>query len=129
MTSDITAYNAALTGEDKAICDALAREITTNLKFTESKLWHGHPVWFINGNPIRGYAKRKMGVTLLFWSGQSFTEPGLSPEGTFKAAEAKYVTGADIDITKLKIWLKESETVQWDYKNIIKKKGRLDQLT
>lgn len=128
MHQDITAYNRALAGDDRAVCNLLCHEIDANLTSTESKLWHGHPVWFINGNPIVGYAKRKHGVTLLFWSGQSFETPGLTKEGSFKAAEAKYASVADVDTDKLRAWIKESENIQWDYKNIVKKKGRLDRL-
>ena len=55
----------------------------------EQKIWHAHPVWFLNGNPIVGYSKLKECVRLLFWSGQSFDEPGLQKEGSFKAAEKR----------------------------------------
>ena len=41
----------------------------------------------MSGNPITGYFPRKAGGQLLFWSGQSFDEPGLAPNGMFKAAE------------------------------------------
>jgi hypothetical protein len=35
---------------------------------------------------------------------------------------------AQIDGTKLRAWLAESRRVQWDYKNIMKRKGRLERL-
>ena len=85
-------------------------------------------MWFIDDNPIVGYWVRKDSVQLLFWSGQSFDEPGLKPEGKFKAAEAKYVTLADIDADMIKKWLKKSEPIQWDYKNIVKRRGELIRL-
>ncbi len=66
-------------------------------------------------------------MRLLFWSGQSFETPGLKPEGTFKAAEARYIAASDVDRDLLIRWLDEARTVQWDYKNIMKKK-RLDRL-
>ncbi len=122
---DIWAYNATQVEADKTICDALARAIDGGLKGAENKIWHRHPVWFLEGNPIVGYSKLKGCVRLLFWSGQSFDEPDLHPEGTFKAAEARYTSADAIDTKMLRRWLEKSKAIQWDYKNIVKRKGRL----
>lgn len=89
MHPEIRRFNAAQEPEDRAICETLAAEIDQHLGEAESKIWHRHPVWFLNGNPIVGYSKLKDCVRLLFWSGQSFDEPGLAPQGTFKAAEVR----------------------------------------
>ena len=70
MTETIAAYNQLLSAADKAICDLLCDEINKNLPKAESKIWHGHPVWFLDGNPVVGYSKLKDGIRLLFWSGQ-----------------------------------------------------------
>ena len=94
----------------------------------ENKIWHGHPVWFLDGNPVAGYSKLKDCVRLLFWSGQSFEESGLKPEGKFKAAEARYTSKTQIDLTDLVRWLGKSRDIQWDYKNIVKRKGVLIRL-
>jgi hypothetical protein len=128
MNKDIQSYNDALSTEDAAICNSLAREIDKSLKSAESKIWHRHPVWFLDGNPIVGYSKLKNEVRLLFWSGQSFDEPGLSPEGTFKAAEARYTSKKEINKEDLQRWLEKSKTIQWDYKNLVKRKGALVRL-
>ena len=137
LPPDILAYHAALAPADRAICDALAAIIVAHLRAprdnkaatVESKIWHRHPVWFNDGNPIVGYHKLKDSVRLLFWSGQSFAEPGLTPEGSFKAAEARFTAAADISATDLKRWLKKAAAIQWDYKNIVKRKGRLERLS
>ncbi|GLQ57219.1 DUF1801 domain-containing protein [Devosia nitrariae] len=126
---DILAYNDAQTGEDRQICTALKEIIDRQLPEAESKIWHAHPVWFLDGNPIVGYSKLKSSVRLLFWSGQSFATPGLTPEGTFKAAEIRYTSPDEIDAAALARWLEEARLIQWDYKNIIKKKGRLDRIS
>lgn len=128
IPSDIRAYNAAQPGEDKRVCDALARTIDRRLPMAERKIWHRHPVWFINGNPIVGYSKLKGCIRLLFWSGQSFNETGLAPEGSFKAAEARYHSADELSIAELEKWLKKSIEIQWDYKNIVKRKGRLERI-
>jgi uncharacterized protein YdhG (YjbR/CyaY superfamily) len=128
MNKDIQAYHKALSEEDKAIADLLYETISTVLPEAENKIWHRHPVWFLEGNPIVGYSKLKDSVRLLFWSGQSFEEPKLLPEGTFKAAEARYKTVKDVSTTNLKRWLKKSKTIQWDYKNLVKRKGKLEWL-
>ena len=125
---DIQAYNAAQSASDKRICDALAKAIDRHLTDAECKIWHRHPVWFLDGNPIVGYSKLKDCIRLLFWSGQSFDEPGLAPEGTFKAAEARYTSDDQIAAKDLKRWLKKAIEIQWDYKNIVKRKGKLMRL-
>lgn len=126
--ASIDAYHAAQAPEDRAICDALRSAIDRALPQAEAKIWHAHPVWFLNGNPIVGYSKLKPCIRLLFWSGQSFAAPGLTPEGSFKAAEARYRSLAEIDPAALDLWLAEARVVQWDYKNIVRNKGRLDRL-
>lgn len=125
---DILNYNASQSEGDQRICDALAKAIDQHLKGAENKIWHRHPVWFLDGNPIVGYSKLKACVRLLFWSGQSFDEPGLAPEGSFKAAEARYTANDQITAKDLKRWLKKAIEIQWDYKNIVKRKGKLERL-
>ena len=128
MTPDVRDYNASQTAGDREICDFLAAEITRQLPEAENKVWHAHPVWFLDGNPIVGYSKLKGGVRLLFWSGQTFDEKGLQSEGKFKAAEARYADRTDVNATDLERWLRKSRDIQWDYKNIVKRKGRLERL-
>lgn len=128
---DILAYNTALAPDDKSLCDTLAAAIDrhiSKLDGAECKVWHRHPVWFLHGNPIVGYSTLKGCVRLLFWSGQSFDEPGLKPEGSFKAAEIRFEPGDKVPSKDLVRWLKKSAAIQWDYKNIVKRKGRLERL-
>ncbi len=125
MNKDIRAYNALQSKDDKKICDALLQHIEQYLPTAESKIWHGHPVWFLDGNPIVGYHKVKDGIRLLFWSGQSFDEKGLIPEGKFKASEASYTKVDQIKSAEIKRWLLKAKKIQWDYKNIVKRKGKL----
>lgn len=117
-----------MSGEDKVICNLLATEISRHLPKAENKIWHRHPVWFLDGNPVAGYSKLKDSVRLLFWSGQSFDEQGLQPEGSFKAAEARYTKAAEVNTRDMKRWLKKAQTIQWDYKNLVKRKGVLERL-
>lgn len=124
----IPGYNALYKSETKKLCALLRAEIDKLLPKATSKLWHGGPVWFIDDNPVVGYSVRKVGVTVLFWSGQSFKHPGLSQEGSFKAAEINYLSIADVKLADLRKWLKECKTVQWDYKNIVKNKGLMGRI-
>lgn len=125
---DTIQYNQRQALGDRAICELLAAEIDRRLPEAENKVWHAHPVWFLDGNPIVGYSKLKGGVRLLFWSGQSFEEEGLKPEGTFRAAEARYSDVSEVDVEGLSRWLGKARDIQWDYKNIVKRKGRLERL-
>ncbi|MCA9383566.1 DUF1801 domain-containing protein [Candidatus Dojkabacteria bacterium] len=128
MNKEIIEYNNSQTDIDKAICDRLAQIIDKGLTDAESKIWHAHPVWFLKGNPIVGYSKLKDSVRLMFWSGQSFDEDGLEKSGSFKAAIKNYTDVSDINKKILIKWLEESKSIQWDYKNIVKRKGKLVRL-
>src|SRR5215813_12935026 len=114
MHPDTAKYNKAVASADQEICDLLAREIDRSLSEAENKIWHGHPVWFLDGNPVVGYSKLKECVRLLFWSGQSFEEEGLTKEGSFKAAEARYTAADQVNLENLKRWLAKARDIQWD---------------
>jgi len=128
MNKDVQAYNDSQQPEEQEICNELAQVINSALPDAENKIWHAHPVWFLEGNPIVGYSKLKSSVRLLFWSGQSFEETTLQNEGSFKAAEMRYTAADQIKKSDLKRWLKKSRDIQWDYKNIVKRKGKLEKL-
>jgi len=128
MNTTIQDYNNSQNSSDKEICNQLANIIDKNLPDAENKIWHAHPVWFLDGNPIVGYSKLKDSVRLLFWSGQSFDEEKLSNEGSFKAAEFRYTSSEQIIEEDVKRWLEKAREIQWDYKNIVKRKGVLIRL-
>ncbi|MDR6968852.1 uncharacterized protein YdhG (YjbR/CyaY superfamily) [Flavobacterium arsenatis] len=128
MNKDIQAYNEKQLPEDTAICNKLYEVISQNLPEAENKIWHAHPVWFLDGNPIVGYSKLKDAVRLLFWSGESFKEEGLKKVGNFKSADARYTSVKEINVDDLKRWLQKGINIQWDYKNIVKRKGVLERL-
>ena len=126
---DIADYNSSQLENDRQICDRLMSLINKYLPDAESKIWHRHPVWFLDGNPTVGYSKLKDCIRLMFWSGASFDEADLKPgTGKFKDASKRYNSVEEIDETELKRWLGKSKEIQWDYKNIVTKKGRLDRL-
>ncbi|WP_116789999.1 DUF1801 domain-containing protein [Flavobacterium psychrotrophum] len=125
-TPEIQTYNDALTAEDTAIANFLAQTITENLPGAENKIWHAHPVWFLDGNPVVGYSKLKNNMRLMFWSGQSFDEELLNLNGKkFKDAAIAYTHVSQINIKDLNRWLRKATEIQWDYKNIVKRKGVL----
>lgn len=128
MHAETKAYNEAQAPDERAICQLLAKRIDRGLPEAENKIWHAHPVWFLEGNPVVGYSKLKHCIRLLFWSGQSFEQDGLQPEGKFKAAEARFTAADQVPEKKLDRWLAEARNVQWDYKNLVRRKGRLERL-
>jgi len=125
----ISEFNQNLGEPSASLTNALRSHIDAGLPEAESKIWHRHPVWFLDGNPVVGYAQRKDGVHLLFWSGQSFDEPELRASGSFKMAEFTYRSPDDLDPVAIARWLQKCRAIQWDYKNIIKRKGHLVPLT
>lgn len=128
MKKEVLEYNKAQQPGEKKICSLLAAEINKGLPEAENKIWHAHPVWFLDGNPVVGYSKLKNGIRLLFWSGQSFDEDNLQPEGSFKAAEIRFTDSAQVNLNDLHWWLEKCKEIQWDYKNLVKRKGRLERL-
>lgn len=128
MASDIQKYNSAQKGVNKELCEKLFAIISKDMTKAESKIWHGSPVWFLDGNPIVGYHVMKDCVRILFWSGQSFKDSGLKKEGSFKAAEMRYTDPKEIKVTVVKGWLKQAKRIQWNYKNIVKRKGKLEKI-
>ena len=130
MDSEIQKYNDKQSLEDKTICDLLAMNIDNELSNAENKIWHAHPVWFLDGNPIVGYSKQKNGIRLMFWSGADFNEENLKVLGAkFKDASIFYNSVSEINTTDLKRWLNKGQEIQWDYKNIVKRKGKLEKLS
>jgi uncharacterized protein YdhG (YjbR/CyaY superfamily) len=129
MHPDIFKYNEAQDSGYKKVCGLLAHEISENLPEAESKVWHSHPVWFFDGNPIVGYGKQKPGIRLMFWSGADFEEPGLNVLGKkFKDASVFYNDVAEVSRSDLKRWIEKAKEIQWDYKNLVRRKGVLERL-
>ena len=129
MNKNTQAYNDSQTLVDKAICDRLATIINDGLPGAENKVWHRHPVWFLYGNQITGYSKQKPGIRLMFWSGADFEEEQLNVKGEkFKDASIFYKSVDEINTEDLKRWLEKSREIQWDYKNLIKRKGVLKRI-
>ena len=130
ILKSIQTYHNSQSEEDKEICELLYQEICKHLPEAEHKIWHAHPVWFMDGNPIVGYSKLKAGLQLLFWSGVSLEEERLVPgkSGKFKDASVTYTSIKQINTKDLKRWLNKSKEIQWDYQNIVKRKGVLERL-
>ena len=129
MNPEITNYNHSQTADDQLICNLLAEQINLHLPEAENKIWHAHPVWFLDGNPIVGYSKQKKGIRLMFWSGKSFEDKKLNVLGVkFQDASFFYNTVDEINNKDLENWLQKAKEIQWDYKNIVKRKGVLERL-
>ena len=126
MNTEIQNYNQQFSSDDREIVEKLAKIINENLPEAENKIWHAHPVWFLEGNPIVGYSKQKAGIRLMFWSGKSFEEEKLNIlGGKFQDASVFFNSVEEINENDLKKWLQKSQEIQWDYKNIVKRKGQI----
>lgn len=129
MHPDTLIYNKNQEFTDQELCDLLAREIDRNLPGAENKIWHAHPVWFLNGNPIVGYSKQKPGIRLMFWSGADFEEAGLNVTGKkFKDASVFFNKVSEVNTSDLQRWLKKAQEIQWNYRDIVKRKGVLERI-
>lgn len=93
MHDEIIKYNESQIGEEEFICSRLYALICHLLPEAEQKIWHRHPVWFLDENPIAGYSKLKAGIRLMFWSGASFNEDKLKlGTGKFQDASITYTS-------------------------------------
>ncbi len=129
MLDNIKSYNSAFDEHEFITADTLANIIDRELIGATSKIWHNHPVWFLNDNPIVGYSKQKKGIRLMFWSGADFEEEKLNVRGAkFKDASIFYRDVNEVVTDEVSRWLEKSRKIQWDYKNIVKRKGRLERL-
>lgn len=122
----VAEYNEQLAPEVRDHAEQLTKLFTKQVPQAEAKVWHGHPVWFIEGNPVFGYSLKKAGLEVLFWSGKSFKKSGLKSIGKYQAAGISISTKSDVEA--LKDWLQEAVAIQWDYKNLPKKRA-LEKLT
>lgn len=126
MSRDIQQYHDQQMPEDKIICELLYKHICQHLAAAERKVWHAHPVWFLDGNPVVGYSKQKAGIRLMFWSGADFDEDKLAIRGEkFKDASIFYRSATEINPDDIRRWLEKAQVIQWDYKNLVKRKGVL----
>lgn len=129
INQHIESYNITKDGATKEICNSLSVILCQHFSNAEAKIWHAHPVWFIDGNPIVGYSVLKAGVRLMFWSGADFDEPQLQPgTGKFKDASILYTAVNQIKEEDIIRWIEKARHIQWDYKNIVKRKGVLQRL-
>ncbi len=120
-SAQIAAYSKAQSTPFRAACDALRGLIDTALPAATSKVWHGSPVWFIDGNPVVGYNATAKAVNLLFWNGQAFDEPALKPVGKYGAAQAEFREAAEIDPEVIRGWLRKAKSDVFDSKAFFKK--------
>lgn len=124
-TLTIAAYHAAQSAAAASMCRRLRAEIDRALPAATSKVWHGAPVWFIGQTPVVGYNVAARGdVVLLFWNGQAFDDPALTPIGKFRAAQARFGDAAAIEVAPLRRWLKKAGTKLWDIHSIRRLRSR-----
>jgi hypothetical protein len=129
MHPETRKFNDQLEPHHRGVADLLAREIDLALPEAENKIWHGHPVWFLDENPTVGYSRQKPGIRLMFWSGADFEEPGLNVVGKkFKDASVFYNEASEVDRNELRCWLQKAKDIRWDYRNLVRRKGRLERL-
>lgn len=129
MQPDVTAYHASLSAEDRRLCERLYALLEKGLPEAEIKVWHAHPVWFLDGNPVAGYSKQKAGIRLMFWSGADFGDERLRiGTGKFRDASFFYQSDDDIHDKDLLEWSAKARDIQWDYQHIVKRKGELIRL-
>lgn len=119
---EIAAYSRAQSPPQAAICDALRALVEAELPQATAKVWHGSPVWFVDGNPVVGYSVSVKAVKLLFWNGQALDAKRLKPVGKYGAAEAAYSDAGQLDPELVRHWLKKAGTNIFDSRAFFKQR-------
>lgn len=125
---NIDEYALSLTVDERDMCALLDKHIVAALPNAVGEVWHGHPVWFLDKNPVVGYHRQKDGLRILFWSGQSFVDTRLTPVGKYKAAGMSVASVNDFDTGEFDGLLRQARTIQWDYAKLPKRRS-LEKLT
>jgi hypothetical protein len=121
---EIAGYAEKQAPSEREICCSLRTLIDAALPKATSKVWHGSPVWFIDDNPVVGYSVNKKGVALLFWNGQAFDTPGLSPVGKYRAAQAVFAEPDAVNVKLIQRWLKSARSNVFDSRAFFKRKAK-----
>ncbi|MCZ7641152.1 MAG: DUF1801 domain-containing protein [Verrucomicrobia bacterium] len=120
----ISRYATSQTPELAAVCQGLRAEIEATLPRAESKIWHGAPVWFLEGYPVVGYSIKAGKVSLLFWNGRALGEPALQPVGKHFAAELVFTEVSELDRAAIRRMLvRAGQHVFKDYAALRGKRG------
>jgi hypothetical protein len=64
MNPEFIKYNKTQLSPFREVCDLLLKLLSENLPESESKIWHRHPVWVIDGNPVAGYRNNFNGPSI-----------------------------------------------------------------
>ena len=120
--NSVAAYARAQSPDLRSICGQLQAEIDRALPKATSRIWHGSPVWFLGENPVVGYSVRQKRVDLMFWSGQLFNDPHLTPLGKDKAAQVSIEDESGINLPELRRWLNKAGTIVFDYAGTYRQK-------
>ncbi|UVJ38681.1 DUF1801 domain-containing protein [Arthrobacter sp. CJ23] len=98
-------YNAQLAEPLAAVAGKLEPLLRTALAGAEGKMWHGHPVWLQDNEPVAGYKAYPKYVTLLFWKGQEFGgDTGELQPGTRSMASVKFADPEEVDESVVAEW-------------------------
>jgi len=116
----VAAYARVQQPRFRKTCDHLREVIEAALPQAACRVWHGSPVWFIEGNPVVGYYVTAKSVNLLFWNGRAFREPDLEPVGKYTAAQARFTRTESINPGHLRRWLGKARSDVLDSKAIVR---------
>ena len=117
-------FDLSQTPELAAVCKVLRAEIDVALPQADAKIWHGAPVWFLEGYPVVGYSIKAKKAALLFWNGQALGEPMLKPMGKHFAAEILFSHVSELDVPAIQRCLaKAGKNVFKDYASFREGRG------
>jgi|SRR6218665_65633 len=84
MNTAIKTYNDSQLPTDQEICSLLCKMINQQFPDAESKIWHAHPVWFLDGNPVVGYSNSKIPYGCCFGVGNPLKKTNCTMKAVLK---------------------------------------------
>jgi len=110
-TTTIDAYLAGLGAPQRDIADALVPILDTGATDAVGRVWHGHPVWLIDGTPVAGFKAYPKYVTFMIWGGQLLADESGRLERGARMGTVKLASVDDVDRELFLEWLQQADPV------------------
>jgi hypothetical protein len=109
MPATIDTYIAALGAPVAAIAADLRELLDARLGADIGTIWHGHPVWKDDRQPVAGFKAYSSYVTFMIWNGRAVDDPSgrLAMSGSGMGS-VKLREPADVDVATFGGWLRQA---------------------
>jgi hypothetical protein len=108
---DIDAYLDGLDPAQREIADALVPVLEESATDAVGQVWHGHPVWLIDGTPVAGFKAYPRYVTFMIWGGHLIADESGRLERGARMGTVKLSSVDEVDAELFSQWLQQADPV------------------